>query len=129
LKKAVNRDQMFYDMLENVKVSTKKHFEEKIPNKAFKSIAYDDLDDYVTEIIYPNSRVIYEFGKPTKIGPEFLLMTRYHGLGDRITSAMQETLKYRLNRYRYVHSSVKTTVIFSKKYFVGKLQPFWRFNR
>ncbi len=123
LKNALNSDKHFYDMLNNIKYKSKQHLE----SKEIKAVAYYELDDYITPIIYPNSKVIYEFNKPLKIGPEYLLLSKYHKLGDKIAAGMSEALNFRLKKYKKINNQLKTSLIFSKSYCVGDLNPEWNY--
>ena len=121
LKNALNRDKTFYDILNETKRVSKKH----LGGTNIKSLTFETQEDYMTSVIYPNSRVIYEFGKPSKMGPEYMALAKLHGMGSKVSAGMREALSYRLNRYKNINNRIKTSIIFTKSYYVGDFRPEW----
>lgn len=121
LRNRINCDKKFFSLLKTVESKTKKH----IDSKDIKAVAYYDLDNYITPIIYPNSRVIQEFNKPLKIGPEYMILSKYHGMGSRIAAGMKEALDFRMKKYSLIGQQLKTSLIFSQSYCVGDFMPSW----
>ena len=121
LRNKINSDKKYYDILETAKNESMKH----LKSKDIRAISFSEIENYIASVVYPNSKVIHKFGKSPKIGPEYTLLSKYHGMGSRIAAGMKEALDFRIKKYASIGQQLKTSLIFSQSYCVGDFTPSW----
>lgn len=121
LRNRINSDKKFYDTLEVAKNKSKEH----LTSKDIRAISFSEVENYLASVIYPNSKVIHKFGKSPKIGPEYTLLSKYHGMGNKIAAGIKEALDFRMKKYSLIGQQLKTSLIFSQSYYLGDFKPSW----